>query len=576
MRFDFLVIGSGVAGLWFALHAAQHGTVGIITKRRLDDSASGVAQGGIAAVIDPLDSIDAHERDTIVAGAGLCDPDIVRLIVDSAPREIHQLIELGTRFSTDTANAHSLSLGREGGHSTRRIVHAADMTGAELIRALTAAVDREPAITVLDRHFAIDLLDPSAASAGARPTTTTPVASPARCMGAFVLDETTKVARPIHASATVLATGGLGQVFRHTSNPPVATGDGVAMAFRAGCGVRNLEFVQFHPTYFHGPPTATKGFLITEAMRGEGAILRNADGDAFMKRRHDMADLAPRDVVARAMAEEMRKAQASHLFLDVTHLPAEHITARFPTIHRLCLDAGVDMTREPIPVAPAAHYSCGGVRVGNCGETDRLGLYAVGETACTGFHGANRLASNSLLEALVISRRAARHAADYVAKMAATNPVTVASPSFSPARAPGDGDYRRADLTASIEAVREAMSRWAGIVRTTRDLMQAHHSIAAVSAQLPRFFRHYGMDSRVFELRNLVLVADLIVTSALSRRESRGCHFMRDFPLPNPLPLPTDLLAPSGFTTDASDSPLRLAGRAARTGDVRESVGLRM
>jgi L-aspartate oxidase len=507
---DYLVLGTGVAGLSFALAAARHGQVTLVTKRGRDDTATQWAQGGVAAVLAPDDSFASHATDTREAGAGLCHDVVVDLCVREAPDAIRGLMDLGAEFSRGDGGA--LDLAREGGHTARRVVHAGDITGREIQRALAAAVAASPNISVLEWHTGVDLI------------TLSKFGGPDYCVGAYVLDERGGVVKTILARATVLATGGAGKVYLYTTNPDVATGDGVAMAHRAGAEVANMEFYQFHPTCLYDPKA--KNFLISEALRGEGAVLRLPSGEAFMKRHHEMADLAPRDVVARAIDHEMKRTGSENVLLDITAKSPDFVRERFPTIHAECLRFGIDVTREPIPVVPAAHYMCGGVTSDLHGRTSIPGLWAIGETSCTGLHGANRLASNSLLEGLVFGRRAAQ-------KLELDRPAAGAWP------IPEVPDWETGSAVPSDEAVvvthnwdelRRLMWNYVGIVRSTARLRRAARRVALLEEEIREYYWKHLVTRDLLELRNIATVAELIISSAASRRESRGLHFTIDFP----------------------------------------------
>ncbi|HLV22195.1 MAG TPA: L-aspartate oxidase [Polyangiaceae bacterium] len=507
---DFLVLGSGIAGLSFALRAAQHGEVLLVTKRARDEAATSHAQGGLAAVLTPEDSFEKHAADTREAGAGLCHDIVVDLCVREGPSALAWLVEIGTQFSR--ADGGEFDLAREGGHSERRVVHAGDITGREIERALLQAVSESPNIRVLEWHMGIDLI------------TLSKYGGPDQCVGAYVLDERTGEVQTILARATVLATGGAGKVYLYTTNPDVATGDGVAMAYRAGAEIANMEFYQFHPTCLYHP--RAKSFLISEALRGEGAVLRLPDGEPFMGRHHPMSDLAPRDVVARAIDFEMKRSGSEHVLLDISMQPADFVRSRFPNIHARCLELGFDMTREPLPVVPAAHYMCGGVTSDLWGRTNLPGLWAVGEVACTGLHGANRLASNSLLEGLVFGRRAAERLAGQITELRRQ-------------RLPDVADWQTGSAVASDEAVvvthnwdelRRAMWNYVGIVRSDARLRRAARRVSMLEEEIREYYWKHLVTRDLLELRNIATVAELIIASAASRKESRGLHYTIDYP----------------------------------------------
>jgi L-aspartate oxidase len=514
MEADYLVIGGGLAGLTFALEVATRGSVLVITKTHLPESNTAYAQGGIAAVWSPEDSLASHCADTLAAGAGLCRRDIVETVVREGPDRIRDLIRLGIHFSLRPGTEDEYDLGREGGHSHRRVLHALDATGREMMRTLLDAVRRVPSITLLEDHVAIDLL----IDAKLDPSIGTP-----SCWGAYVLDRESAEVKTIRAKATMLATGGAGKVYLYTSNPDVATGDGIAMAYRAGVPIANMEFIQFHPTCLYHPKA--KSFLISEALRGEGAVLRRPDGIEFMRRYHRQAELAPRDVVARAIDSEMKVFGFEHVFLDISHKGADFVRERFPTIHARCLGFGIDITRDPIPVVPAAHYCCGGVLTDADGATTVRRLYAAGEVAMTGLHGANRLASNSLLEAVVFGHRAARHAVARVAGEAAKPPEW---PRWNPGAAV-DSD-ESVVVTQNWDEIRRLMWNYVGIVRSNRRLARALKRISLLQEEIRQYYWDFKITADLIELRNIAVVAELIIISAISRKESRGLHSTIDYP----------------------------------------------
>ncbi|OGR30662.1 MAG: L-aspartate oxidase [Desulfuromonadales bacterium GWD2_61_12] len=510
---DFLVIGSGIAGLSYALKVAGSGSVAIITKREISETATNLAQGGIASVCAANDSFDAHVEDTMVAGAFLSNEEVVRLVVEGGPRAIEDLIAWGVQFTRNSDNSYDLT--REGGHSQRRILHAADITGREVERALIEAVRKHPNIAVYEHHIAVDLITEG--------KVTRRRIRPDRCLGAYILDIGSNEVVTFGARFTILATGGAGKVYLYTCNPDVATGDGVAMAYRAGATIANMEFMQFHPTTLYH--AHAKSFLVSEAVRGEGAILRRRDGTAFMEQYHPLKDLAPRDIVARAIDNEMKIHGDDCVFLDMTHREADYIRDRFPNIYETCLGYGIDMTTTPLPVVPAAHYLCGGVKVDHWGESDIANLYAIGEVSCTGLHGANRLASNSLLEGVVFGARAAMRTLERLGDVAET----------FPAIGPWDsGSATNSDEEVVVahnwDEIRLCMWNYVGIVRSNKRLVRALRRIQMIQEEISDYYWDFYVTSDLIELRNIATVAELIVRCALERRESRGLHYTIDFP----------------------------------------------
>ena len=509
---DFLVIGSGIAGLSFALQAAAHGTVAVVTKRDIAESATNYAQGGIATVSSEEDTFDAHVQDTLVAGAGICHEDVVRMVVEEGPKVIANLIEWGVQF-TKSGDVYDLT--REGGHSARRILHAEDITGREIERALVEAARAHDNITIYENHIAIDLVTESKVLKKKLEQN--------RCLGAHVLDKESGVVKTFASRITLLASGGAGKVYLYTCNPDVATGDGIAMAYRAGATIANMEFMQFHPTTLYHP--TARSFLISEAVRGEGAILRRRDGTAFMERYHPLKDLAPRDIVARAIDNEMKTYGDDCVYLDITHRGAEYITSRFPNIYQTCLEFGIDMSRDLIPVVPAAHYLCGGVAVDGNAETDVRHLYAIGEVAFTGLHGANRLASNSLLEAAVYAGRAYHHAIKVLKEEEFTSP---AIQEWDCGTATNSDEM--VVVSQNWDEIRRSMWNYVGIVRSDKRLERAMHRIDLIQDEIEEYYWNFIVTSDLIELRNIATVAKLIVSCAMTRKESRGLNYNIDHP----------------------------------------------
>lgn len=513
--FDFLVLGSGIAGLSFALKVANSGSVAVITKKNKAESNTNYAQGGIASVTSEEDSFDLHVQDTIKAGAGLCHEPTVRTIIQEGPSRIKELINLGMQFSErvppDKPHTTEYDLGKEGGHTKRRILHAKDVTGKQIEKSLLTAISEKPNISVFENHYAIDII--TSAKLG--------IDEENRVHGVYVYDQIEDKVISFSGKIILIATGGCGKVYLYTTNPDIASGDGIAMAWRAGCKVANMEFMQFHPTCLYHPQA--KSFLITEAVRGEGGILKLPDGTEFMENYHPLKSLAPRDVVARAIDNEMKKSGSSFVHLDITHKPAKFVMNRFPNIYHTCLSYGLDITKECIPVVPAAHYQCGGIMTSVNGETDISGLYAVGEVTCTGLHGANRLASNSLLEALVCANRASE---TILSKDLPPLPADI--PQWETGKAVHPDEH--VVITHNWDEIRRTMWDYVGIVRTNKRLQRARKRILNLLEEIDEYYWDFEISSDLVELRNLSIVAQLIIESALQRHESRGLHYNVDYP----------------------------------------------
>jgi L-aspartate oxidase len=527
-----VIVGAGLAGLTVALHLAANRPVVVLAKRDLDEAATAWAQGGIVGVLGSDDSVESHVRDTQDAGAGLVDEHTARFIAEHSARAVEWLVEQGVPFSADPDGPLGLHLTREGGHAVRRIAHAADATGRAIHEALLAKVKQHPNIALRERWMAVDLITSRLLKRD----------EPPRCYGVYALDIDRQRIETLPASAVVLATGGVGKVYRYTSNPETATGDGIAMAWRAGCRIGNMEFIQFHPTCLYHPQE--RSFLITEALRGEGALLKlpslgpgDPGGTRFMPAHDERAELAPRDIVARAIDFEMKRHGLDHVWLDATHLGEAFLKEHFPTIHERCARLGIDITRQPIPVVPAAHYTCGGIVTDLEGRADVPGLYAVGETSYTGLHGANRLASNSLLECVVLGRTCAQAI------------ESNGAPPDLPLPAWDESQVENADeqvvISHNWDELRLMMWNYVGIVRTTKRLERALHRIDLLKSEIDEYYANFRVNRDLLELRNLVECAELIVRSALVRHESRGLHYSRDFPYTLPVSFPTVMIGPS-------------------------------
>ena len=512
-QYDVLVIGSGASGLSLALQIAEYADVAVLSKADLSEGATLYAQGGISAVLDVYDTIGSHVEDTLKAGAGLCNQEIVRFVVEQGRESIQWLIDIGVNFTKNPIpNGHEYHLHQEGGHSHRRIIHAADSTGKEIENTLEGLVRVHPRISLFDHHTAVDLI--TAAKLGLTDN---------RCLGAYVYDQKHDKVKVFRARFTVLATGGAGKVYLYTSNPDICTGDGIAIACRAGCRVANMEFIQFHPTCLYHPEA--KSFLLSEALRGEGAKLRLPDGQSFLDKYDSREELAPRDIVARAIDQEMKRLGTDCVFLDISHRPKDFIIDHFPTIYARCLQYGFDLTAGPVPVVPAAHYTCGGVLIDRNGLTDISGLYAIGEVSCSGLHGANRMASNSLLECVVFAHSAFLHIRGKLPEVAPPPPL----PDWDESQVT-DSD-EEVVVSHNWDEIRRFMWDYVSIVRTTKRLERARHRIRLLQAEITDYYSNFRITNNLIELRNIALVSALIIESALLRKESRGLHFNTEYPI---------------------------------------------
>ena len=534
LEYDILIIGSGAAGLSLALKLADQSSVAILSKNALIEGATLYAQGGVSAALDKHDSIESHVQDTLITGVGLCNPEIVRFVVERAQESIDWLVNMGVDFTRSNESAKTTSpfhLHKEGGHSHRRVIHAADATGKAIETTLESRVRKHKNIELFEHHVAVDLITTHKLSKNRQ-----------RCIGAYVLDSREKKVKVFRARNVVLATGGAGKVYLYTSNPDSCTGDGIAMASRIGCRIANMEFIQFHPTCLYHP--MAKSFLISEALRGEGAKLLLKNGNEFMHRYDKRQELAPRDIVAKAIDHEMKRLGHDCVYLDISNKSAEFIEQHFPNIYKYCLNLGINISTEPIPVVPAAHYTCGGVLINKNGQTDIPGLYAIGEVSYSGLHGANRMASNSLLECFVFAHSAYKHIQQNLSKSDMPEKI----PEWDESRVTNSDE--EVVVSHNWDEIRRFMWDYVGIVRTTKRLHRAHHRIKLLQSEITEYYGNFRITKDLIELRNLALVAELIIKSALRRKESRGLHYTTDFPVTNNIDAPKDTIIESKKITN--------------------------